>query len=145
MDRALSASVKKLILSHDKERIKIRKALGFTSHHYPFEDHYNPAGETEWMYGKKAHTDLVESEKWRESLDFNHRYIVEDVKCNLCLMASIGDLYGVDTPIADSLLTLIGIISGDNFKKTGRTFESLGFSGYAMDTFTELLWSGFDV
>lgn len=140
-----TASVKKLILSHDKERIKFRKALGFTSHHYPFEDHYSPVDNTEWMYGKKAHTDLVKSEKWRESLNFNHRYIVEDVKCNLALIASIGDLYGMDTPIADSLLTLIGIISGENFKKTGRTLENLGLSDYTIDTFTKLLSSGFDV
>jgi opine dehydrogenase len=136
--------VQKLILAHDAERIELRKALGFRSHHYPFEDHYDPAGEAEWMYGKKAHTDLVKSEKWRESLNFYHRYIVEDVQCNLALMASIGDLCRVETPIADSLLILIGIISGVNFRKTGRTLETLSVGNLSLEEFTRVLLEGFD-
>ncbi len=137
-------SVKKLILAHDAERIVLRTSLGFSSHHYPFEDHYDPAGETEWMYGRKAHTDLVKSEKWRESLNFHHRYIVEDVRCNLALMASIGDLCRVETPIADSLLTLIGAISGEDFRKTGRTLENLGVGDLSLEEFNGVLSEGFD-
>jgi opine dehydrogenase len=137
-------SVKKLVLAHDAERIELRKALGFRSHHYPFEDHYDPAGEAEWMYGRKAHTELVKSEKWRESLNFYHRYIVEDVQCNLALMASIGDLCRAETPIADSLLILIGIISGVNFRKTGRTLETLGVGNLSLEAFTRVLSEGFD-
>ena len=137
-------SVKKLVLAHDAERLELRKALGYTSHHYPFEDHYDPAGDTEWMYGKKAHTDLIKSEKWRESLNFNHRYILEDVKCNLALMTSVGDLCRVETPIADSLLTLIGTISGENFSETGRTLAKLGVGDLSLEELTTLLWEGFD-
>jgi opine dehydrogenase len=135
--------VKRLVLAHDAERIKIRKVLGFSSRHYPFKDHYDPAGETEWMYGRKAHTDLVKSEKWRESLDFSHRYILEDVQCNLALMASVGDLCRVETPIADSLLTLIGAISGANFRETGRTLETLGVGDLSLEEFTSVLEEGF--
>ncbi|UCD80286.1 MAG: NAD/NADP octopine/nopaline dehydrogenase family protein [Desulfobacterales bacterium] len=137
-------SVKKLVLAHDAERIALRKILGYDSHHYPFEDHYNPAGDAEWMYGKKAHTDLVKSEKWRESLNFEHRYIVEDVKCNLALMASVGDLCRMETPIADALLTLIGAICGEDFRKTGRTLETLGVGDLSVEELTTLVWQGFD-
>ena len=136
-------SVKKLILAHDAERIELRKALGYHSHHYPFKDHYNSAGDTEWMYGRKAHINLVKSEKWRESLSFDHRYIVEDVKCNLALMASIGDLCRVETCIADSLLTLIGNISGENFRTTGSTLQRLGVGDLSLDELTTLLWKGY--
>ena len=138
-------SVKKLVLAHDAERIELRKALGYTSHHYPFEDHYDPAGDAEWIYGKKAHTDLIKSEKWRERLNFNHRYILEDVKCNLALITSIGDLCGVETPIADSLLTLIGTISGENFSETGRTLRTIGVGDLSLEELTTLLSEGFDV
>lgn len=138
-------SVKKLVLAHDAERIELRKALGYQSHHYPFADHYNSAGDTEWMYGRKAHTDLVKSEKWRESLNFNHRYIVEDVRCNLALTASIGDLCRVETPIADSLLTLIGTIAGENFRTSGRTLQNLGVGDLSVDELTTLLWKGYEV
>jgi len=137
-------SVVKLILSHDAERICLRKAIGYSSHHYPFVDHYNPKGDAEWMYGKKAHTDLVKSEKWRESLSFEHRYILEDVKCNLALIASVGDLCRVETPIADSLLTLIGTICGENFKKTGRTLQTLGVGGRSLEELKTLLQDGFE-
>lgn len=138
-----TASVKKLVLAHDAERIAMRKTLGFSSHHYPFDDHYNPASKSEWMYGRKAHTDLVKSEKWRESLDFRHRYIVEDVKCNLALMASIGDFCREETPIADALLTLIGTISGENFRQTGRTLTALGVGDLSPEELTNVLWGGF--
>ena len=136
-------SVKKLILAHDQERIAVREALGFTSHHYPFADHYDENSENEWMYGRKGHTDLVKSESWREVLTFDYRYIEEDVKCNLALLVSIGDLCGVETPIADSLLKLIGVIVGDDFAKTGRTLSNLGLSGKGIGEITELLKEGF--
>ncbi|MCF8062090.1 MAG: NAD/NADP octopine/nopaline dehydrogenase family protein [Deltaproteobacteria bacterium] len=137
-----TASVKRLILAHDEERIAVRKALGFESHHYPFADHYNQEGEEPWMYGRKAHTDLVESESWRESLDFSHRYITEDVKCNLALLTSIGDFAGQDTPIADSLLTLIGVVAGEDFRRTGRTLESLGLGGVGREEMERILLEG---
>jgi opine dehydrogenase len=138
-----TASVKKLVLSHDAERIKLRNAIGYSSHHYPFGDHYNPAGDAEWMYGKKAHTNLVKSEKWRESLSFDHRYILEDVKCNLALMTSIGNLCGVETPIANSLLTLIGSICSENFRKTGRTLDTLGVGDLSLEELKAVLQEGF--
>jgi opine dehydrogenase len=139
-----TASVKRLILSHDAERLELRRALGFAPPHYPFRDHYDPSGDAEWMYGRKAHTELIKSAKWRESLDLRHRYIVEDVKCNLALMVSIGKWCGAATPIADSLLTLIGAIAGEDFHKTGRTLEALGLSGHSVEALDRLLRQGFD-
>ena len=136
-------SVRKLILAHDRERIALRRALGFASHHYPFSDHYDQTGESEWMYGRKAHEELVDSQSWRENLDFSCRYIREDVKCNLALFCSIGDFCGVETPIADSLLHLIGVITGEDYRQTGRTLENLGLSGKGADDIAGLLQQGF--
>ncbi|MEE8433330.1 MAG: NAD/NADP octopine/nopaline dehydrogenase family protein, partial [bacterium] len=135
-------AVKRAILAHDRERIAIREALGYTSHHYPFADHYDAEGEHEWMYGRKGHTELVKSEKWREALDFNHRYIQEDVKCNLALLASLGAWSGVATPIADALLTLHGVITGEDFRRTGRTLETLGLAGMSRKELDTVLNEG---
>ena len=135
-------SVKRLILAHDQERINLRKALGFTSHHYPFSDHYDQQSEDVWMYGKKAHSDLVESKSWREKLDFRHRYIQEDVKCNLALLCSIGDLCHVKTPIAHSLLKLLGVLAGEDFMVTGRTLGSLGLSDMPIERIQQILYEG---
>jgi len=135
-------SVKKFILSHDQERITLRKALGYSSHHYPFSDHYDQNSEEEWMYGTKAHDDLVDSKSWREPLNFSYRYVTEDVKCNLALLCSIGELCNIATPIADSLLKLIGTIVGEDFMQTGRTLESLGLAGMKVQEIEKLLYEG---
>lgn len=135
-------SVVRLILSHDAERIQLREALGYSSHHYPFQDHYHPCEEAVWMYGNKAHHQLVQSEKWRESLGLQHRYIQEDVKCNLVLMTSVGKLTQVDTPIADALLTLISSISDEDFRKTGRSLEALGLGHLTLNDLRRLLRDG---
>ena len=95
------------------------------------------------MYGRKGHSELVKSESWRESLDFDFRYIQEDVKCNLALLCSIGDLCNTETPIADSLLKLIGVIVGEDFKKTGRTLDSLGLSDKGVEDIMQILHEGF--
>ena len=118
--------------------------MGFTSHHYPFQDHYDPSGDTEWRYGKKARTDLVKSENWRENLNFGHRYIIEDVKCNLALITSIGRWCGVPTPIAASLLTLIGVLATEDFNLTGRTLNNLGVGDLSPQAMSDLLWNGFE-
>jgi len=137
-----TASVKKLVLAHDEERIALRKALGFTSHHYPFSDHYDQDSDEDWMYGRKAHTDLVKSESWRESLHFGYRYITEDVKCNLALLCSIADLIQYPVPIAQSLLTLIGSIVDEDFTTTGRTMHSLGLGDKSIEEVTDILREG---
>jgi opine dehydrogenase len=137
-----SKSVKKLILAHDQERISLRKNLGFESHHYPFSDHYDQDSKDLWMYGRKAHSDLVKSESWREKLNLSHRYIQEDVKCNLALLCSIGDLCHADIPIARSLLKLLGVIADEDFMSTGRTLKSLGLSNMSVSSLTRLLDEG---
>ncbi len=137
-------SVKKVILAHDDERIAVREALGYSSPHYPMRHHYDPQDGEEWMYGRRGHTDLVKSEKWRESLGFQHRYIQEDVHVNLALFASIGDLAGVETPIADSLLHLAGAITDQAHITTGRTLTNLGLGTYSRAELQRLLHSGLE-
>ena len=135
-------SVKKLILAHDDERISVRKALGYSEPHYPMADHYDPQRDNEWMYGRGAHTDLVKSEKWRESLGFSHRYIQEDVHENLALLASIGDLANFETPIADSILRLVGVITGQDHLHEGRTLANLGLGDMTAAELQQLLQEG---
>jgi opine dehydrogenase len=137
-----TASVKKLILAHDEERIAVRKDLGFQSHHYPFSDNYDPETKEPWMYGRGSQKDLVESGSWRESLNFSHRYINEDIKCNLSLLTSIGHFAGTEMPIANSLLTLLGAIVGEDFRKTGRTLEKLGLGGMGKEEMERFLFEG---
>jgi hypothetical protein len=69
-------SVKKLVLAHDAERIELRKALGFRSHHYPFEDHDTKTRAT----GRE-----------NDVLDGAHA----EVEANLSLLDESDDVFGV--------------------------------------------------
>ena len=97
----------------------------------------------EWMYGRKGHTDLVDSESWREALDFSFGYITEDVKCNLALLCSILDHAEIRAPIALSLLTLLDEIVGEDFTLTGRTLDRLGLGGMSIDEIKAIFRRGF--
>ena len=61
-------------LAHDAERLALRRALGFTSHHYPMADHYEPRGDAEWMYGRRGHTDPVFCGRCRRLVAGRWRY-----------------------------------------------------------------------
>ncbi|AMX00285.1 NAD/NADP octopine/nopaline dehydrogenase family protein [Rummeliibacillus stabekisii] len=62
------------------------------------------------------HTDKVEN-----------RYITEDVPMGLGLLYSLGRELGVPTPVANSIMTLSGIMTDSDYYKQARTVKSLGF------------------
>lgn len=126
----------------DAERIRLREALGYGAPHFPLADHYNPDGE-EWMYGRKGHTQLVDSADWREHIVLEtHRYMREDVACGLALLASLGAWAGVPMPVASGLLAVAGAAIGEDFSRTGRTAAAMGVAGLDRAALTHLLTEG---
>lgn len=91
--------------------------------------------------------DYFEAAKWRNEQDLNqdamdvfksfaassnkgpsfleHRYLLEDVPMGLCLFSSIARVVGVDSSIADAIITLAGSLLNRDFKANGRTIEWL--------------------
>lgn len=49
----------------------------------------------------------------------NHRYLKEDVPMGLVMMESLGKKYGVDTPIASSIISLAGALLDIDFREQG--------------------------
>lgn len=124
----------------DGERIRLREALGYTTPHFPLADHYNTSN---WMYGKLAHDKLVDSGDWHEKLDLKtHRYLREDVGMGLALIVSLADWASVKAPVAAGLLAIAGAASGNDFRVTGRTMETLGLAGEAREALAILLREG---
>lgn len=127
----------------DAERIAVREALGYGAPHFPLAHHYAGEGE-EWMYGRKAHDDLTGSGDWRERLDLTrHRYMLEDTRLGLSLLASAGDVAGVATPLARAFLGIGSAIAGEDFWATGRTLASLGLGGLDRAALQRRLADGF--
>jgi opine dehydrogenase len=123
----------------DLERIAIREALGYGAPHYPLADHYN---NDRWMYGD-AHKKLQKSGDWREHIDLHtHRYIGEDTELGLAFLASVARWAGVDAPIAQGLLAIVGGFLGRDLRSGARTLDGLGLAGLSRVQMQRLLHDG---
>ncbi len=123
----------------DLERIAVREALGYGAPHYPLADHYN---SDQWMYGD-AHKRLQKSGDWREHIDLHtHRYIAEDTELGLAFLASVARWAGVDAPIAQGLLAIVGGFLGRDLRGGLRTLEGLGLAGLKRVQMQRLLHDG---
>ncbi|MER2533862.1 MAG: NAD/NADP octopine/nopaline dehydrogenase family protein [Rhizobiaceae bacterium] len=142
-DEGTQPSVRRVTTALDMERIAVREALGYGAPHFPLANHYAREGEL-WMYARDAHDHVVRSKDWNESLDLTrHRYMLEDTRIGLSLMASAGRRAGVATPIMDACLAIGSAIASQDFRKTGRTLENLGLAERSKDSFQALLREGF--
>jgi opine dehydrogenase len=127
----------------DAERIAVRVALGYDGPHFPLADHYARSGP-EWMYGRGSHDRLTESGDWHETLDLTrHRYMLEDTKLGLSLIASVADLAGVPVPLARAFLAIGSAICGEDFSVTGRILANLGFAGMDRQQLQTFLRDGY--
>ncbi|HEX4776723.1 MAG TPA: NAD/NADP octopine/nopaline dehydrogenase family protein [Acidimicrobiia bacterium] len=133
-------SVVTVSVALDRERIALREALGYTSHHWPLEDLYSRVGET--FYGVISRDRMERQSVWRETIDFHHRYVTEDVGCGLALWWSLGRKLGVLTPLADVFLTLASTVNGVDYRRTGRTLENLGLADLSIEALKERLQQG---
>jgi len=118
----------------------LREALGYKPPHFPLADHYTTSN---WMYGKLAHDKLVDSGDWHEHLDLRaHRYMREDVGMGLAFIVSLAEWARVEAPVAAGLLAIAGAASGNDFRTTGRTMETLGLSAEKRGALVSLLREG---
>jgi opine dehydrogenase len=126
----------------DAERVAVREALGYGAPHFPLRDHYHRDGD-EWMYGNLAHEKLVDSGDWRERLVLTeHRYMREDVGLGLAFLVSVADWAGVPAPVATGLLAVGSAVCGEDFRRAGRTLESLGLAELDRGAMRRLLDEG---
>jgi opine dehydrogenase len=137
------AAVRRVTDALDRERVAIREALGYVAPHFPLADHYAASGP-EWMYGRGSHERLTKSGDWRERIVLReHRYMVEDVRMGLALLASTARLAGVAAPLVEAFLSIGSAICGEGFSRTGRTLANLGLGDLDRARLQKLLREGF--
>src|SRR4051812_8317420 len=126
-------SIRRVTDMLDAERIAARVALGYRAPHFPLADHYSASGD-EWMYGRKVHEKLTDSNDWRERIVLTeHRYMREDVEHGLALLVSVCEWANVPCPVAAGLLALGSAVVGKDLRREGRTLENLGLAKFSRE------------
>jgi opine dehydrogenase len=125
-------SVMKLLYSLEEEKLALLRALGLEG--VRFEDFY------EYRYQEKWADFATVSSKGPFSA--NTRYISEDIPIGMVLWASLGDLLGVPTPTARSLIHVSSVIHDTDYWQGGRTVEKLGLAEMTVEELKRYLMDG---
>jgi opine dehydrogenase len=130
----------------DKERLQIVKSLGLKP--TPFIDIFYQAGLTsaEARASGSIYRAIHESEpnfKIKSPACLDHRYLHEDVGYGLVPMAEIGRLFGIVTPVMNSLIRLASVANRIDYSREGLTLEKIGLAHITAETLPVILQNGF--
>ena len=130
----MTDSVCRVLEKVDEEKNAVGKALGLEikstldslNEWYPTEK-----GETlhEFVTHSRAHGGRGSS----APKSLTERYISEDVPVGLGFSSSLGKILNVPTPTMDSLIWLASTLNKEDYRKTARDLDCLGFSGMSKE------------
>ncbi|RQD72055.1 MAG: NADP transhydrogenase subunit alpha [Tindallia sp. MSAO_Bac2] len=126
----------------DEERLAICKALGYPAIRAIdrlYAMGYAPKRET--LYECYRDSDAFNPLKGPTSLQ--DRYLVEDTKCSLVALASLGDALGIDTPVMDSVIVLASTLNDEDYGETGCTVSDWGLEGKTIEEIKTFLYEGY--
>jgi opine dehydrogenase len=135
----ITEGVKRVMIASDRERIEIRKALGFSTAHYGYHQ-FEPFEVFEDFFGKDC---LVETGyQLQGPSSMKNRYVTEDVPCGLVLYSILGKKVGVRTPVIDSIIELAGAINDENYWEIGTSLWETYAAEWDIDALKKFLRSG---
>ena len=131
----------KIDLHLNEERLQLGKALGYDDLH-ALEDFAGVQGKLKWedLYAMGHGCYALTSIAGPNSI-FD-RYLTEDVPVDLVCWSSIAAQIGVPTPVTDALITLVGVIHGEDWASKGRTAVELGLSGKSASQIVKFVREG---
>jgi opine dehydrogenase len=140
-----SPGVARAIEAVDGEILAIRAALGF-SDRTPYRDFLFAQG---FVDARQPTTHAAIHKSTLATSTFpcgpqalQSRYLTEDVPYAHVLIADIGDVAGVDTPVIDGLIALASTMNADDYRRRGRTLAGLGLGGLTKDALLALVNEG---
>jgi opine dehydrogenase len=125
-------SVVKILKALESERVAMLRALGVQP--MEFQAYYHFRYQKSWADFASV------SSKGPASADT--RYISEDIPIGMVLWASLGDMLGIDTPTARSLIHISSVIHDTDYWQGGRTVEKLGLAGMTAEELKTYLMEG---
>jgi opine dehydrogenase len=120
----VSPSVAKVLEEVDAERVRVAEALGIRA-----------LTAREWLYlaysaaGPDLYGAMMSNPGYRGIMappTLRMRYVQEDVPSSLVPIASVGQMFGVETPTINALIALASTLNQTNYWDIGRTVERLG-------------------
>lgn len=124
----------------DSERVAVAAALGMRSptvREWLFSS-YGSAGKN--LYEAIQNTAAYKGIRAPAAID--HRYVTEDVPMSLVPMASLGGACGVATPHIDLVIDLASTFHGVDYRRVGRTVDTLGLARRNVKEISQLLAGG---
>jgi opine dehydrogenase len=122
-------SVCNFIHSMDRERRAVAKAYGIE-----LDDVQNWLAKTYGLKHEKLVDNLQEMaithyEHAPAPKSLKHRYLVQDVGCDLVAALELARAAGVATPVSDAAIVLANVLTGRDFVAEGRNLQRLGLEG----------------
>jgi opine dehydrogenase len=71
-----------------------------------------------------------------------NRYITEDIPVGCYVYQQLGDVYGVKTPVVDSMISLACAILGRDLTENGYTLEYIGIDNMTKEELNDYLRTG---
>ena len=140
-----SPGVARAIEAVDAEILAIRGALGLADR-TPYRDFLHAQGfldERQPSTHEAIHKSTLAASTFPcGPRALESRYLTEDVPYAHVLIADLGDVAGVDTPVIDGLIALASVMNADDYRQRGRTLASLGLGGLTKDALVRLVNEG---
>ena len=106
-------------------------------------DTFWPKGYTKWFADYYQRRPINISSVDPKSL--KTRYLIEDVPYGLVTVSELGKKLGVATPLIDAFIEISSAINQEDYRKTGRTLETLGLDKLNKEQITKYVEEGNDI
>ena len=143
---ALSPSICEVQYQFYNEEIALADEIGVDLGRYDKEDFFSRRSILALEYMGKGNMHLPLDEPSPEANagpdSIHHRYITEDVPVGCKIYSELGKVYGVKTPIIDSMIVLASTMVGENYFEKGYTLEYLGINDMSKEELVSYLNEG---
>lgn len=120
MNEGMTPAVLRCLDAVDRERMAVCAAYGLEP--IAVDDLYREVGSGPHVYREPGEPFDLKDRVWP-------RYVQEDVPYGTVLIASLGALAGVPTPLCNGITDLLSVAEGVDYRAVGRTTARLGLGG----------------